>query len=502
MIVGLGLVLPALSLIPFGSLWLWEKGFLLYWAIGACLATLAAYAFQAWLLRPVAGAAPPTPEITLATADAGADPIWSPREMAAWRDVVAVADRVDPRQLASRDAVLGLAQDTIAAVARRIHPEVEDPLWRFTVPEALALTERVSARLGPFIAATIPLGDQLTVAQMMRLYRWRTTVNAVNRAYDIWRVLRLFNPLAAATQEVREHLSKKMYELGRDELGRQLAKAYVREIGRAAIDLYGGRLKVSAAELESYVTKTSREQFEAAALRVSEPLRILVVGQTGAGKSSLVNALLDVVEAPVDVLPMTSDFVAYRLQYEGLPSALLIDSPPLKEEGEALERITEAAGTADLVLWVTSATRADRHSDRVAMDTFRHRFDQRLDRHRPPVIVVLSGIDLLRPFREWSPPYDLRDLSNPKAASISEAVMAVAHDLAFDASHIVPVSVRLGATYNVDALWAEIMEVVPEAQRARLVRTMADLRRGWDWRKILRQAGNAGRVLARSLTPR
>ncbi len=496
-IVGLGLLLPTLSLIPLGSVWLWERGYLIYWAIAACLATFGAYLFQRWLLPP------PTAGSTAgAENDVGAeaDPLWSPREAAAWQDVNAVADRIDPRELTSRDALLALAQTTIRAVARRIHPEVPEPLWQFTVPEALALTERVSARLGPFVAASIPLGDQLTVAQMMRLYRWRTTIDTAQRAYDVWRAVRLVNPLTAATQEAREHISKKLIELGREELGRRLAKAYVREVGRAAIDLYGGRLKVSAAELEAHVTKASREGLEASAQRASEPLRILLVGQTGVGKSSIVNALLDAAEAPVDVIPGTTQFTAYRLAGEGLPAALLVDSPPLTEDGQGLERIIEAAMEADLVVWVTSAARADRHTDRLAMDAFRRHFEERLDRHRPPVVVVLSGIDLLRPFREWSPPYDLRDESSAKAASISAAVMAVAEDFAFEAGQVVPVSIRPDAAYNVDALWAKIMEAVPEAQRARLVRTMADLRRGgWDWRKVLKQAGNAGRVLAQSL---
>jgi hypothetical protein len=127
------------------------------------------------------------------------------------------------------------------------------------------------------------------------------------------------------------------------------------------------------------------------------------------------------------------------------------------------------------------------------------RFLGRLDRHPPPVVVALSVIDLLRPFRDWSPPYDLRDKANPKASSISAALGAVAEDLALDAAQIVPVSVRLGGAYNIDALWAKIVEAVPEAERVRLIRTVADLRKGWDWRKVLKQAGNAGRMLGQSL---
>ena len=35
-IITLGLLLPTLTLLPLGSLWLWERGLLLYWALAAC----------------------------------------------------------------------------------------------------------------------------------------------------------------------------------------------------------------------------------------------------------------------------------------------------------------------------------------------------------------------------------------------------------------------------------------------------------------------------------
>ena len=51
------------------------------------------------------------------------------------------------------------------------------------------------------------------------------------------------------------------------------------------------------------------------------------------------------------------------------------------------------------------------------------------------------------------------------------------------------------APYNIDALWAKIVELMPDAQRARLLRTLADIRSASAWGAMWSQAANAGRVI-------
>ena len=187
-----------------------------------------------------------------------------------------ITDDIEPAKLNSRDAVLALGTRTVDAVARQMHPGEKDPLWKFTVPEALALIERVSARARAARAREHsarrpphrrPGHDHLPLALDHR---------RGGNAFDLWRVVRLMNPASAITQEMRENVTRQLYDWGREELGRRLAAAYVREVGRAAIDLYSGRLRVSGRDVGDDVTKATRE--DRAAPELAEPLRVLIAG--------------------------------------------------------------------------------------------------------------------------------------------------------------------------------------------------------------------------------
>ncbi len=498
-LIAFGLLIPALSLIPLGSIWLWQNGYLIYWTGFALAAVLAVYATQRKLLPE-----PASPQTDQATTSIDTDMAsklgWSPIEEQAWRDVLALAGRTDPTRIASTDGLLKLGQEAIETVAHRLHPGRTDPLWQFTTPEALAIIERVSRRLRAFVLDNVPFGDRLTVAQALALYRWRDAIGMAERAYDVWRVIRLINPATAAAQEAREHLSKAMMEWGRDAIARRLTEAYVSEIGRAAIDLYGGRLRVRSDTLASYVSPETAADQETLSQHRAEPLRILVAGQTSAGKSSLVNALAREAKAATDTLPTTSAFTPYLLAREGFPAALVIDSPGIGSDASALGDLMEEATDSDLVLWVIGANRADREPDRKALETLRLNFAARLNRRRPPVILVATHIDRLRPFGEWSPPYDISSDQQEKARSIRAALEAAANDLGFEAAEVVPVSlVDPAAPYNVEQVWQQIAEALPEAMRAQLLRCLHDLKDAWTWKSVWSQASGARRAIAGSL---
>ncbi len=45
-IAAICLVLPSLTLVPFGGIWLWQHGYVLYWVVGACSFVVIAFLVQ------------------------------------------------------------------------------------------------------------------------------------------------------------------------------------------------------------------------------------------------------------------------------------------------------------------------------------------------------------------------------------------------------------------------------------------------------------------------
>lgn len=240
-VIFLGLLLPTLALIPLGSLWLWQHGLLIHWALATLACTLAAYIFE----RMTLGSEPPVPtdpELQVTTLRIDSDPL---RKKAA-AAVESLAISTSPEAIASWNDVLNSGLKTVETVAKVYHPDRDDPMLRFTVPEALTLIEQVSGRLRPIFEGIIPLGSRLTVAQFAQIYRWRGIYDAAERAWSIWRIARVFNPATAATYEMRERLSKSILQWVKGSITTRLTRAYIREVGLAAVDLYSGELRRKA----------------------------------------------------------------------------------------------------------------------------------------------------------------------------------------------------------------------------------------------------------------
>lgn len=491
---GLLLAAPVAVVLVAGFVWLWDRSWFLWWLVGAAaLSAIAWGALRLWERALRASGKIDGEALT------EADPTWSPHERAAWEEVQRLSHEADASALTDHRALLATAQQTIEAVSRHYHPEHADPTLEFTVPELLLLTERVSARMRVLLLDHVPYSHRLKAGQLLRVWGYRPLAARVlahsRTVYSLMRVLRIANPLSAVTAELRDHVVNDIYDTLQSHVRSRIVRLWIEEVGRAAIDLYSGRLRIDAAALAAAAAAEGLEGTDAAVALPGE-LRLLVAGQTKAGKSTLVNALLGELAAGVDVLPMTAGFQAYELVDDGAPAACLIDSPGIDSDAR-VDELVNRAFACDLVLWVVPAHRADRRLDRRALDTLRARFGENPQRKMPPVVVVASHVDRLSPPREWSPPYNVEAPEGPKARSMRAALESIAQDLDVAVEAIVPVRLDTSEPYNLEMLRMRLAELFDEAKRARWIRIQRTAPERGDWRRALKQLTSAGRVVGK-----
>src|SRR5439155_15305905 len=284
--------------------------------------------------------------------------------------------------------------------------------------------------------------------------------------FGLWRLVRaLINPLQAAGQETSGAMLEKTAKVLSLRIRAYATRLLVLEVGRAAIDLYSGRLSLSEDEMRSAQERdTAGPETEPMV-----PIRILLVGQVSAGKSSLVNGLAREVRCAIGPLPTTARVTEYPLILEGRPAVTLVDMPGVDDRAAPAAELLAQAARADLILWVASATQPAREPDPVGLAALRSWSQAQLVRRPPPVLLALTHVDELRPAAEWSPPYDITAPTGPKARSIRDAMDAVGRTLALPAEAIVPVAMpRAREPYNMDALWARVAVELDEAKLVQL----------------------------------
>ncbi len=484
--------LPILALLPLGMFWLWQNRTLSWWLIAMVLCSAAGYGLQYVLLR--------RDRRLLERTATAPDPHWSPRAEAAWATVERLAEEVKPEEwpLNEGGKLWTLGQQTLESVARYYHPKQDRPLLELTVPHTLLIIERASRDLRADITGHLPLSHRLTLGDLLRAQRWK---DAAERLLNVYRAGRLvINPADALLSEAWGHLRGQAYGAAWTDVHRWLLREYVRKVGYYAIELYSGRLTLIDAERTADATPDSRgdlQQAAESAVLTSEPLRIVVLGRANAGKSSLINALFGQLTAATDALPdTTAELKPYRLEREGLDAALIFDSPGCDTALLNDKTLKKAVLDADLLLWVCAAHRPDRQAERETLDAARAWLAARPDRRPPPLLIVVSHIDQLRPPREWQPPYDLLNPQGAKAANIRAAVESVAEDLAVSVADVIPVCLAEGRVYNVaDTLWAALLDRQDAAGKVRFLRCLAQRQREENWTLLRQQLANAGRWL-------
>jgi len=492
LLVFLLLILPVLALSGFGVTWLWQNNYLIYW-LGALVGCgVLGYGLQYWLVKRESQ--------SLHDTTTQPNPAWPPSADNVWQEVNALAEATHPEDWPLENAawVMELAQRTMQTVAHNYFPNVEKPLLELTVPHTLLIIERASRDLRQDVAEKIPFSHSLTIGDLFRIQRWKAKAEQLFNIYRAGNVI--VNPVNALFSETWRHFRERSFGLAKDELHRWLLRTFVRKVGYYAIDLYSGRLSLGNEDDAAPTAHSTSDLSQAAETSIQqreEPLRILVLGRSNAGKSSLINALFGELTIATDTLPDTTNTIQpFILSRKGLSRAIILDSPGCDSPLFNHEQTLSTAGEADLILWVTPANRPDRQIERDYLDALRAFQTTRTHRHAPPLLVAMSFIDRLRPINEWQPPYNLNDTTNPKSININQAMQAVASDLAVPAATIIPVSLSDGKVYNVDdALWSAILGNQTDALRIRLMRCLDARKKAENWNMLRHQMVSAGRLL-------
>lgn len=401
---------------------------------------------------------------------------------------VLAAARQDPPIWEDWSAFWDRCQELIVAIAKIYHPDVKHPYLNIYVPQAYTLIRGTMNDLDQWMDKLSPALNQVTVAQAVQAYGvYRKLEPSARKLLQVWNWAQwLLNPAAAVAKQATQRYSNQASQQLLVNLAQLLKEAVLRNLSRQAIALYSGQLAVPAgsepaiapAAVPTVKTQTLREilsQAEPPETLEQKPVNILLVGRTGAGKSSLINTLFVADRAEVDVLPSTDAIRDYHWQATNGEALNLWDSPGYEQANrqEFRDQVLERASQSDLLLLVTPALDPALQMD---VDFLR---DVKSAVPDLPAIAVVTQVDRLRPIREWNPPYDWEWGDRPKEIAIREATAYRVQAFQEFTKLVLPLvtwDAQTGrSAWGADALSLGLVEAIGPTKQLRLARFLRNL---------------------------
>lgn len=358
---------------------------------------------------------------------------WTEQDAAAikvvedFRSEVADIDRVS---IADPNRYFRDAQALTDRLAQHYHHVSSDHALRpLTIIEILSVIHLSIEDLEIWMLENVPGSDVITIEQMEQL---PTLLKVFDLGQSAWFIASsLAHPTKLLTYPLWRKAGRVSVEI-QNELIRSFYQVYLRQVGYYLIEMYSGRLRGGSRRYReqfghmSTAVHASRGNVESFSELKDISTSIAVMGQVKAGKSSLINALMKDHVATISVLPETREVKRYDFLLPESKNVLsLLDTPGYHEADVSKQQraeIKSAVQVADIVLLVMDANSPARDADVQMVKELTEHYKHRAHLRAPPIIAVLTHIDLLRPKREWSPPYDWREPRSPKEESIANAV--------------------------------------------------------------------------------